>query len=205
MARTLPRTSSSAQASHHLNHADKMTRIKQLFFSFDGRIGRRTFWLAYGALLSISGIIAGGAFVSEEIAGIRTPFEVIFSLWLPFFLTSSLALQLKRWHDRGKPEVMILLPLTPVIGYLWAIIELGFLPGTRGFNRYDSRSPPPEGTATEEAGYNLLDRATQLEIDGRVSAALAAYEAITRQYGHSDVGHDAQKSAESLRAKMRSN
>ena len=53
-------------------------------------------------------------------------------------LWPSLAVQIKRWHDRDKSGWWQLISLVPIAGPIWAFIELGFLPGTSGANRYDS-------------------------------------------------------------------
>jgi len=54
----------------------------------------------------------------------------------------SLAVQTKRWHDRNKSGWWNLIGLAPIVGPLWAFIELGFLKGTPGANRYDLRPVP---------------------------------------------------------------
>ena len=48
----------------------------------------------------------------------------------------SLALQSKRWHDLNKSAWWILIILIPIVGPLWALIELGFLKGAPGRNRF---------------------------------------------------------------------
>jgi len=48
----------------------------------------------------------------------------------------SLAVQVKRWHDRDKSGLWILISLIPLIGPLWAFIETGCLRGTLGPNGY---------------------------------------------------------------------
>jgi uncharacterized membrane protein YhaH (DUF805 family) len=50
--------------------------------------------------------------------------------------------QIKGWHDRDKSGWWILINLVPCIGALWTLIECGFLPGTRGDNRF---GPNPRG------------------------------------------------------------
>ncbi|MFT6862889.1 MAG: uncharacterized membrane protein YhaH (DUF805 family), partial [Akkermansiaceae bacterium] len=47
-----------------------------------------------------------------------------------------LALQGKRWHDRGKSGWMILVNFIPLVGGIWALVECGFLSGTPGPNQY---------------------------------------------------------------------
>ena len=48
----------------------------------------------------------------------------------------SLAVGVKRWHDRNKSGWWMLIILVPVIGSLWYLIECGFLKGTTGPNTY---------------------------------------------------------------------
>ena len=43
---------------------------------------------------------------------------------------------IKRFHDRDKSGWWVLLNLVPVIGWLWALIDNGFLRGTDGPNRF---------------------------------------------------------------------
>ena len=57
-------------------------------------------------------------------------------------LWPSLALQVKRWHDRDKSGWFVLVNLIPFIGWLWTLIECGFLDGTQGPNRF---GPSPKG------------------------------------------------------------
>jgi len=41
----------------------------------------------------------------------------------------SLASGVRRLHDRGKSGMWMLLAFVPIIGQIWMLIELGFLPG----------------------------------------------------------------------------
>ena len=47
-----------------------------------------------------------------------------------------LAVSAKRWHDRNKSAVWILFAFIPIIGQIWALVELGFIKGTKGHNRF---------------------------------------------------------------------
>ncbi|MFH1463166.1 MAG: DUF805 domain-containing protein, partial [Pseudomonadota bacterium] len=107
-----------------------------LLFSFDGRIGRFTFWTMSFALSLVAsaagGIIVlgfGNSWITPLLAGL---------LAIPLSW-ANLALQVKRWHDRDKPGWWILIALVPAIGGLWALVENGLLPGTSGPNRYGER------------------------------------------------------------------
>jgi uncharacterized membrane protein YhaH (DUF805 family) len=48
----------------------------------------------------------------------------------------SVALGVKRFHDRNKSGWWVLISLVPVIGGLWYLIECGFLEGTKGPNQF---------------------------------------------------------------------
>ena len=48
----------------------------------------------------------------------------------------SLAVQIKRWHDRDKSGWWVLINLIPLIGAIWAFVETGCLRGTVGPNAY---------------------------------------------------------------------
>jgi len=112
-------------------------------FSFRGRIGRQEYWLIMLGLVEIYffariflWIIEG--VVSKEVASI---FVVLSLLCLPILFWINLANQVKRWHDRGKSGWMVLIGLIPIIGEIWTLIELGFLSGTKGANKYGEGSP----------------------------------------------------------------
>jgi uncharacterized membrane protein YhaH (DUF805 family) len=104
---------------------------REIFFSFDGRIGRRTWWLyGVGAMLGLG--VIGIALL--RIAGFgETTAQGVVNLVL---LWPALAVSVKRWHDRDKSGWWVLLNLVPVIGQLWVLVENGMLRGTRGRNRY---------------------------------------------------------------------
>src|SRR5262245_59011835 len=56
--------------------------------------------------------------------------------------------------------------------------------------------------STEERAYALLEEAIRLGSQGRVNDALAKYQMIADNFGGTAAGRDAQKSIESLRAKI---
>jgi uncharacterized membrane protein YhaH (DUF805 family) len=103
----------------------------RMFFGLRGRVSRREFWL-FG-VLSLLGL----AVVGQLLLGVaRVPprrADLIVNLLL---LWPALAVSVKRWHDRDKPGWWVLLNLLPVVGWLWAIVDNGFLRGTSGPNRF---------------------------------------------------------------------
>jgi uncharacterized membrane protein YhaH (DUF805 family) len=110
---------------------DDRPTLRQLLFGFDGRIGRRTWWLwGVAAMLGL----AMYATVLLRVAGVSaTATDTVVNLLL---LWPALALSVKRWHDRGKSGWWVLVALVPVVGWLWMLVENGFLRGTLGPNRF---------------------------------------------------------------------
>jgi uncharacterized membrane protein YhaH (DUF805 family) len=111
--------------------ADEPMSPQQIFFSFQGRIPRRTWWL-YGVLgllgLGLLGhTLLRVAGVSEEKA------DDLINLLLTW---PALAVSVKRWHDRDKSGWWVLVNAVPVIGMVWTLIENGMLRGTSGPNRF---------------------------------------------------------------------
>src|SRR5262245_11313279 len=101
-------------------------RLTWLCFSFDGRIGRRDFWL-FTLPVSVIGVLVG--LLSRE--GSRLELALQLGLLWP-----ALAVQAKRWHDRDMSGWWVLINFIPVIGQLIALVENGFLSGTKGENHY---------------------------------------------------------------------
>ncbi|MGH7884546.1 MAG: DUF805 domain-containing protein [Thermodesulfobacteriota bacterium] len=105
-------------------------KIKNVWTTTDGRIGRRTYWVegilpllilllivyAIDSILGAGGLLATAAQVAA--------------------LYPSVSIGIKRFHDRDKSGWWVLISLIPVIGSLWYLIECGFLKGTDDDNKY---------------------------------------------------------------------
>ena len=126
--------------------------VKQLCFSFKGRISRSTFWL-YAFFAACLHLLMGGLVIANEAL---MPVGVLFLLLL--FYTDT-AVCVKRFHDRNKSGLTLLwfiplfglaiiIPIIPgLIISLWLIIELGCCKGTNGPNRF---GPDPKALDTKE-------------------------------------------------------
>jgi len=110
--------------------------FKQFYFSPQGRVNRQQWWLwlilpvlVITAILSMIDV-ATGRFDPETGLGL---FSGLFSLLV---LIPSIIVHIKRFHDRDKSGWWVLIGLIPIIGAIWLLIELGFLKGTPGPNRF---------------------------------------------------------------------
>jgi len=140
-----------------------------LLNSFDGRIGRKTFWIAM-AVVTVAEIL--GHFVAEAIQGDRLSAIVDLVFTYPEF-----AIAAKRGQDRNLPLAVVgtffaagvVLDLITVLGWsgtaeqpstlslaialpftvfgLALLVELGFRKGTTGPNRYGPDPLAPQSPA----------------------------------------------------------
>ncbi|MCK6265264.1 DUF805 domain-containing protein [Vibrio sp. ZSDE26] len=134
--------------------------IKQLLFSFEGRVGRKTYWI-WNALYYavIVGFAAGANVLFPAMA------HIILPVFLLIVLVPDLAITAKRWHDRGKSSWWLLLNVPLVFGRMavpagdptglaqtstiemlisvaalicgtWILVECGFMKGEVTSNQY---------------------------------------------------------------------
>lgn len=109
-----------------------------IFFSFKGRLGRRGYWLG-GIIVTIIFSIAVAITPSpdaQETSEALSMLSCMGSIFMLLTIWISLAIVVKRCHDRGKSGWWALFAMIPVIGTIWALIELGFLPGEPTPNQY---------------------------------------------------------------------
>lgn len=102
--------------------------------SFEGRTSRSRFWIliaaaaaAYLVAFAVDGFFTSGAFDRTY------AFRVAATL---FLLVPGLSILVRRFHDRDKPGWWVLIGAVPVLGLVWLMVELGFLRGTAGPNRF---------------------------------------------------------------------
>jgi uncharacterized membrane protein YhaH (DUF805 family) len=110
---------------------------QHLLFQFDGRINRAKFWAGVGALL-VGYFVIAILFSAIDSGAVRGILGILYLA----FIWPSLAISIKRWHDRDKSGWWVLIGFIPLIGGIWALIETGFLEGTKGPNQY---GPDPLG------------------------------------------------------------
>ncbi len=99
--------------------------LKFMFLTHEGRIGRQTWWIGVAILFVVSIILN---------MMVSTPF-VSFMVSMAL-LIAGLSLHIKRCHDRDKTGWWCILLFIPVVGFIWALIDLGILEGSKGENQY---------------------------------------------------------------------
>jgi uncharacterized membrane protein YhaH (DUF805 family) len=120
--------------------------MMNLLFGFQGRTNRAKFWLVALAIFVVEAIIfailganvATSADPQQALANMGPVTSIVLLLFGIAVTWISIAVGIKRFHDRNKSGVWILIIFVPLIGGLWYLIECGFLRGTPGPNDYGS-------------------------------------------------------------------
>lgn len=107
-----------------------MAVFKKVYFSWQGRISRKTYWV-FSIPLALIAFLSG--FLSPD-ENADFPW-VILIIILIILLYPSLMINIKRAHDRNRTGWFSLVLIVPIIS-LWPLIELGFLRGSDGPNKY---------------------------------------------------------------------
>lgn len=116
----------------------------EFYFSPNGRISRSQFWLK--GVLPIWGIwivlyIPVISFVLNRSTGGAGVFGFFLGIYSLVIIWPVIAIHIKRVHDRDWPWPFILLYLVPIVS-LWPTIEVWFLRGTIGSNRFGADPVP---------------------------------------------------------------
>jgi len=127
-----------------------------LFFGFNGRINRARFWfaelvrwIALGGLLALMVLVSGDSWTRSDFDQLPVPLRIFWGVTGVIWLYVGLVIQVKRWHDRNKSGLWVLIAIIPYIGALWTFIECGCLRGTAGANRFGP--DPLDKTAAHDA------------------------------------------------------
>jgi len=109
--------------------------FKEIYISIDGRFNRAKYWLAYLPLELVSLLATYGDFLTGSL-DTETGIGPISGLASILMLWPSISIMVKRCHDRDRSGWFLLILLIPLIGGLWILVELGFMKGTTGDNRF---------------------------------------------------------------------
>ena len=158
-------------------------------FSFRGRIGRAGYWLVGFLQLVLLCIAFGVTIAAASADGLDRISSSIVAVWVLgglVFCWIGLAATVKRWHDRDKSAWWILMGAVPMIGPLWVLIELGFLPGTPGGNRFGPTPGSPIGSWSDAEVDDGFDPDAVVSAWKSASAAVPAV-AVPRRAPHQPV------------------
>ena len=139
-----------------------MRQFLAYYFSFTGRMSRSQFWLKF----QLPALIFGALYMAlytveyphmfdmfthpnpdltpEQMQALMQPVDnplvrlvgTLFGIAQLALFIAILSANVRRYHDRDKSGWWVLIMLIPFIGPLWLLIEIGFLRGTRGANRF---------------------------------------------------------------------
>ena len=114
------------------------TYVKELLFQMDGRVNHMTWWLFALAVIGISvpafifliiiALAAGGS-STNTILALNPIIEIVLAI-LGIFVNG------KRFLDRNTSAWWVLIGFIPYLGRIWILVELGFLRGAPGENRF---------------------------------------------------------------------
>jgi uncharacterized membrane protein YhaH (DUF805 family) len=102
--------------------------ITEFLFSAKGRISRSQLWLKWALPYAIVTVVM--FFILYALLE-PVPAAIIFCIYLLAALWPSIAIYVKRAHDRSRSGWFVLLLVVPLVN-IWVIIELLFLPSTSG-------------------------------------------------------------------------
>lgn len=112
--------------------------IMEFLFSFRGRISRSQYWLKWVLPVTVINLVLVLGIVAAEQENETIDGIIFVSLYVIFALVTiwpSLAILVKRAHDRDWAGPFILLMFVPLVQF-WPMVELLFLRGTIGGNRF---------------------------------------------------------------------
>ena len=141
---------SATPGSQALYHGREI--VEGSVWSFDGRIGRGSFWariLSLAALNLVVGFILGLISVAGE--GVAVLAFVLNLAYMVGAVWFGLATQVKRWHDMDKSGWMVAWNFT-IIAMPITLIVMGCVHGTIGPNRFGADPLPTPTLSASIAG-----------------------------------------------------
>jgi uncharacterized membrane protein YhaH (DUF805 family) len=109
---------------------------KQFYFSPQGRVNRQQWWLWLIVPILIVSIILAYIDVATGHFDPETGLGLFSGLFALLVLIPTIIVHIKRFHDRDKSGWWVLIGIIPILGAIWLLVELGFLKGTEGPNRF---------------------------------------------------------------------
>jgi uncharacterized membrane protein YhaH (DUF805 family) len=110
--------------------------FKKFYLSPEGRANRKQFWLWLVLPLTAIEILLALVDVATENYNHELRIGLLSGIFALVALIPTIIVYIKRFHDRDKSGWWVLITLIPIIGAIWILVELGFLKGTPGPNRF---------------------------------------------------------------------
>jgi uncharacterized membrane protein YhaH (DUF805 family) len=110
--------------------------LQRFYLSADGRVDRKQWWLKLVVPVFVITLILAAIDMALGTYNPRHGAGLLSGLFALIALVPAVFVYIKRFHDRDKSGWWVLIGLVPIIGALWLLIELGFLAGTPGPNRF---------------------------------------------------------------------
>ncbi len=107
----------------------------QFYFSFNGRVVKRDFWVRMIVPLSLLPVVLYGINLIIPLDA-NFALQVFVSTICMAAVWSFLAVSTKRCHDRGKSGKFLFVLLVPLVGWIWVFLELSLGPTRTGPNPY---------------------------------------------------------------------
>ena len=116
-------------------HAEEKESFFKLYFSFDGRVSRSSYWLKYMLPYSLIYILLAMLDMNLGSFDYTIGFGTFSGLFTLAGIIPSWAMGAKRCHDRDRSGWFLLVGLIPLVN-IWLLIELWFIKGTEGVNQF---------------------------------------------------------------------
>jgi uncharacterized membrane protein YhaH (DUF805 family) len=110
--------------------------FRQFYLSAQGRVNRKQWWLRLVLPIFIISLLLSFVDATAGTFDPQTGLGLFGGLFLLIAFIPAILVYIKRFHDRDKSGWWVLIGLIPIIGSIWLLIELGFLRGTDGPNRF---------------------------------------------------------------------
>ena len=113
----------------------------RLLFGFEGRLDRRTY--RYARIVANTSFALAVAGINTELPkfggqpGMELLLVLLMATVLGVMAWTTLAMQVKRRHDRDKGWAWLFVGFIPIAGPIWVLVETCWLDGTPGYNRFD--------------------------------------------------------------------
>lgn len=116
-------------------NAEATESLSKLYFSFDGRISRSTYWLKYMLPYFLIYVVLGMVDLGSGSFDPTTGYGTYSGIFMLAAIIPSLAMCVKRIHDQNRTGWWVLALFLPLVGII-ILITLCFFKGTAGANKY---------------------------------------------------------------------